>query len=106
MASAECATPYPLLGCHASVSYSLRVQSARSNSDADCLRTLLREARERAGLRQVDVAARLSVPQSFVSKYESGERSLDFVEVFRICRVLGLPFSQLARTFESCLDDS
>lgn len=74
--------------------------------DAERLRTILREAREGAGLRQVDVATRLSVPQSFVSKYESGERSLDFVEVFRICIALELPFEQLAQTFSHAADDS
>jgi hypothetical protein len=35
----------------------------------------LRAARERAGLTQVEVARRLRVPQSYVSKSESGERA-------------------------------
>lgn len=41
---------------------------------------VLRELRLTAGLRQSDVAERLDVHQSFVSKYESGERRLDLVE--------------------------
>jgi ribosome-binding protein aMBF1 (putative translation factor) len=45
------------------------------------VRDLLRGLREAAGLRQVDLAARLKRPQSFVSKYESGEKTLDFLEV-------------------------
>ena len=41
----------------------------------------LREARERAGLTQVEVARRLRVTQSYVSKCESGERRVDVVEL-------------------------
>lgn len=43
-----------------------------------------------AGLRQTDVADRLGVPQSFVSKYERGERSLTLTELETICDVLGM----------------
>jgi transcriptional regulator with XRE-family HTH domain len=59
---------------------------------------LLREAREDANLRQEDVAQRLGRPQSFVSKYESGERRLDLLEFRNVCRVLGVsPVSFLQR---------
>ena len=47
-------------------------------------RTLLRQLREEAGLTQADVAGRLGEPQSFVSKYESGERRLDLVELEQV----------------------
>ena len=40
----------------------------------------LKAARERAGLSQAEIAKRLRRPQSFVSKYETGERRLDLVE--------------------------
>jgi transcriptional regulator with XRE-family HTH domain len=50
---------------------------------------LLRDIRRDAGLRQVDVAARLDVPQSFVSKYESGERRLDVIELMSVLNALG-----------------
>ncbi|HWC36039.1 MAG TPA: helix-turn-helix transcriptional regulator [Mycobacteriales bacterium] len=66
----------------------------------DALCRLLREHRRRAGLRQVDVAARLDEPQSFVSKYESGERRLDLVEVRQICVALDVPFLALMAEFE------
>lgn len=51
--------------------------------------TLLRELRREAGLTQVDVANRLDVPQSFVSKYESGERRLDVIELHHVARAIG-----------------
>ncbi|MEJ7743119.1 MAG: helix-turn-helix transcriptional regulator [Nocardioidaceae bacterium] len=52
--------------------------------------SLLRQLRHEAGLTQVQVAARLGVPQSFVSKYESGERRLDVVELGHVAGVLGV----------------
>lgn len=47
------------------------------------------QAREAAHLTQSAVATSLGRPQSFVSKYESGERRLDAAEFARICLVLG-----------------
>jgi len=61
---------------------------------------LLRKIRLEAKLRQVDVANRLGLPQSFVSKYESGERRLEFVEVAQICAALGIRFSAFVQRFE------
>ena len=49
------------------------------------LRELLKQARLSANLRQVDVAASISKPQSHIAKIESGERKMDFIEVLDIC---------------------
>lgn len=54
------------------------------------LRQLLREARENAELRQLDVAEVLGVPQSYVAKVESGERKISFIEVIDLCKAVGL----------------
>lgn len=51
----------------------------------------LRKLRLQAGLRQSDVAAALGRPQSYVSKYESGEKTLDIFELIAICQVLNIP---------------
>lgn len=64
------------------------------------LTELLRQAREESGLTQQQVAERLGRPQSFVSKYEAGERRLDLVELGEICVVLGVSLSEFARRFE------
>ncbi len=45
-------------------------------------------ARKAAGLTQQQVADRLDKPQSFVAKYEGGERRLDVVEFATIAKVL------------------
>ncbi|MBY0460311.1 MAG: helix-turn-helix transcriptional regulator [Gemmataceae bacterium] len=50
---------------------------------------LLREAREEAGLTQVELAERLGQSQSFVSKAEVGERRLDLIQLRTICLALG-----------------
>lgn len=50
---------------------------------------LLRRIRRDAGLTQVQVAERLGVPQSFVSKYESGERRLDVIELGHVAEAIG-----------------
>ena len=51
---------------------------------------LLREYRHAAGLRQAELALRLGQPQSFVSKYESGERRVDVLELAQICEALNV----------------
>jgi len=60
----------------------------------------MRELREAAGLRQVDLAERLKRPQSYVSKYESGEKTLDFLEVREICQVLGVSMAEFVRRLD------
>ena len=45
-------------------------------------------ARKAAGLTQQQVADRLDRPQSFVAKYEGGERRLDIVEFVTIAKQL------------------
>ncbi len=68
------------------------------------LQALLRAIRTEAGLRQVDLARRLGQPQSFVSKYESGERRLDVLELRRICQLLGLSLQDFIRRLEERIE--
>lgn len=53
------------------------------------VRTLKAE-RLRGGLTQEDVARALKRPQSFVAKYESGERRLDIVEFAEIAAAISV----------------
>ncbi len=64
------------------------------------LRGLLRQLRAEAGLTQTELARRLGRPQSYVSKYEAGERRLDFLEVREVCSALGTPMEAFLRMFE------
>jgi transcriptional regulator with XRE-family HTH domain len=52
------------------------------------LRERLVAARHAAGLTQQQLANRLGRPQSFVAKYEGGERRVDVVELFEIAAAL------------------
>ncbi len=65
------------------------------------LQELLRDVRTSKNLRQTDIAERLGVPQSFVSKYESGERRLDVLELRSVCHAMGIRLHE----FVSLLED-
>jgi transcriptional regulator with XRE-family HTH domain len=65
----------------------------------NCLQELLRQVRVEAGLTQTELASRLQKPQSFVSKYESGERRLDLVELQQVCRAVGIDLVHFVRRF-------
>ena len=58
-------------------------------SDYHTFREMLVDARKQTRMTQNQLAARLRRPQSFVSKYERGERRLDVVEFLQIASALG-----------------
>lgn len=49
----------------------------------------LKQARVEAGLTQKEAAKALGKPQSFISKCESGERRVDFVELELLAELYG-----------------
>jgi transcriptional regulator with XRE-family HTH domain len=67
------------------------------------LQALLKSVRTEAALRQGDLAVRLGQPQSFVSKYESGERRLDVLELRQICNAIGISLREFAARLEDSL---
>jgi transcriptional regulator with XRE-family HTH domain len=50
---------------------------------------LLIASRRHEGLTQAEVAKRLGKPQSYVSKYETGERRLDVIEFLDVADAVG-----------------
>jgi transcriptional regulator with XRE-family HTH domain len=58
---------------------------------------LLVAAREKAGLTQQQLADRLDRHQSFVAKYEGGERRVDVVEFLQITQALEVDAPRLIR---------
>ncbi|MEV0707378.1 helix-turn-helix domain-containing protein [Nocardia aurea] len=70
----------------------------KSLYSADYLRfcEVLRRLRIERGLTQADVADRLDKPQSFVSKYEAGERRLDVAESRSIAQAIGTTLEAIA----------
>ena len=71
---------------------------SRSSPRYARLAQLLTEAREAAGLTQVQLALRLRRPQSFVSKIESGERRIDVIELLEIADEVGADVCNLIRS--------
>jgi transcriptional regulator with XRE-family HTH domain len=67
------------------------------------LRQELRQLRLNANLTQSEIADRLDKPQSYVSKLESGDRSLDFVETRDFCLACGISFERFVKCFEKRL---
>jgi DNA-binding XRE family transcriptional regulator len=69
----------------------------------EILLSLLKAIRTEAGLKQAELAERLEVPQSFVSKYENGERRLDLLEIHRLCQETGTTLEEFAARFEAAM---
>lgn len=67
------------------------------------LRKLLKDYRINSRLKQNEVAKLLNKPQSYVSKYESGEKNLSFYEVYLICKTLGLSLVDFSEKYENAL---
>jgi ribosome-binding protein aMBF1 (putative translation factor) len=61
---------------------------------------LLRQTRENAGMTQVELAKQLKLPQSFVSKIETGERRVDIVELEAICKALRTSLTKFVQNYE------
>jgi transcriptional regulator with XRE-family HTH domain len=70
------------------------------------LLAMLREARAKVGLTQADVAKKLRVSQSDVSKCELGQRRLDVVELKLWVETLGVPLTEFLTAFEARLPDN
>ena len=66
-----------------------RIRKSIHSPEHRALRELLVEARDKAGLTQDKLAKRLGPHQSFVAKYEGGERRLDVIEFITIARAIG-----------------
>lgn len=75
------------------------------DSQNKILQELLKEMRITAGLTQAELADLLDRPQSYVSKYESGERRLDIAEIRNISVCCGSSLTKFVNEFEAILED-
>ncbi len=60
------------------------------SKQASQLRLLLINARKSTNLAQTELSKRLNKPQSYVSKYERGERRLDVIEFLEVSDALNI----------------
>lgn len=81
-----------------------RMQSAECQKhlqkDFDLYNQVLRDIRVRKDITQQQLANRLRRPQSFISKYESGERRLDVIEFIHVCHALDEEPSEVLKNIE------
>lgn len=59
-----------------------------------------------SGLTQKELADLLNVPQSFVSKIESGERRIDIIELRDICKCLDTNIIEFVTELEKRINES
>jgi transcriptional regulator with XRE-family HTH domain len=65
------------------------MQKSLKSPEYERLIALLVAVRHDAGVQQQKLAAKLGKPQSFIAKYEGGERRIDLIEFIAIARALG-----------------
>jgi transcriptional regulator with XRE-family HTH domain len=75
------------------------MQKSLKSAEYARLVAILVAVRHASGVRQQALAKKLGRPQSFVAKYEGGERRIDVVEFIAIVRALGADPVKLFRDF-------
>ncbi len=65
------------------------------------LQQMLRDMRVAAGLLQSELAERIDADQSFVSRFERGERRLDLVELEAICKACGVRLADFVAEYDA-----
>ncbi|GAJ29129.1 helix-turn-helix domain-containing protein [Acidomonas methanolica] len=68
--------------------------------------SLLVEARRARGMTQAEVALALGKPQSFVAKYENGERRIDVIEFMDIVAALDISPAAILARIEAARDSA
>jgi transcriptional regulator with XRE-family HTH domain len=76
-------------------------RASRKQRERKILLEVLRELRKQRKLTQDQLAKSMGVKQAFVSKYETGERRLDFIDLIAICDILGMSIVKFAERFEA-----
>jgi len=80
-----------------------RMEKSAFTAEHRILVVMLREQREKASLTQTELATKLKVSQSFVSKWERGDRRIDLVQLRHWCRATGISLARFATMFEKRL---
>ena len=83
-----------------------RLQEALPLDILESLGGPLRVADLASVVAEVELAEKLRRPQSFVSKYERGERRIDVVEFLDIARAVGLDSHEVIRELDHAADRS
>lgn len=79
------------------------MEKAIYSRESKAFTAALRAAREAAGLTQVELAKKLRITQSYLSKVERGERRLDLMQLRQFCTAMGVSLTGFVTDFESRL---
>jgi transcriptional regulator with XRE-family HTH domain len=82
------------------------VKKSLNSKEHKILLEMLYQLRVSSGLRQSDLADLIKVPQSFISKIESGERRLDFIELREILKYFNTNLIEFVTEFENKINAS
>lgn len=77
-----------------------------SSCEYDIFRRCMIAARKEAQLTQESLAKSLQKPQSFVAKYENGERRLDVVEFLVVTHVIGVDPCAILKEIEQQISET
>jgi transcriptional regulator with XRE-family HTH domain len=71
------------------------------SKDYNLFLVFLKKTRQDVAITQVQIAKKLKVTQSQISKVERGERRIDYIELRRWLRALGVPVIDFVTGFET-----
>ena len=71
------------------------------NSQYGKLISILIETRKKRGITQTALASQIKKPQSFVSKYETGERRIDVIEFLEISNAMKVDAIKIIKSLNS-----
>jgi transcriptional regulator with XRE-family HTH domain len=79
---------------------------ARLAEEIAVLGQLLTRVRERRGLKQQELATKLQMPASYLSKIENGTRRLDVIELVAIAEAMDVDAADIVRELQSLLKEA
>ena len=82
------------------------MKKSLNSKEHKILLEMLYQLRVSSSLRQSDLADLLKVPQSFISKIESGERRIDFIELREILKCFNTNLIEFVTEFENKINAS
>ncbi len=77
------------------------MKRVRYSRNEELFREMLKKHRLKAKIKQNDLAKKLNTSQPCISKYESGERLLSFVEAIDICNALNINIHEFIEEYLS-----
>jgi len=74
------------------------------SAQEEILLKVLKQIRATTGMSQRDLMQKLDRPQSYISKYETGERRLDLLELKELCDACNVKMADIAQQVEDEID--